>query len=333
MSAGLHERLYPTARWAAVEYALVPLPEDPPAAARLAIRAAEARIEPGFDGRAHAPVLARTVEASPHLGRLIVNRQRAVGIALWSAHRSLLGLRLAWLHLEGEHATTDTYRWAIDEVDRTVADVAFVAGPLAGLAPEDEERTMRSLRFAPFARSEMVLERSVERPIAPDDPRVAVRRVRPEDEAGLARLHEAAYRGRFDRYLFLEDVDPRRDALRHTADMMHGRWGTLLPEGSTVAEEDGRVVGGVLTVRTPRGPLIVDVETAPDRAGRGVARAALSSALYGLAPYGLGRPFLNVTDENRRAYRLYEGLGFARRLGPSREWYRTTCISATPHGD
>ena len=316
-----------------MEYVFVPIPDDPTAATRLAARAAESRIEPGFDGRAHAPVLERTVETSPHLGRLIVNRRRPVGIVLWSARRSPLGLRLAWLYLAREHATTDVYRWAIDELDRTVAGVAFAVGPLAGLAPEDEERTMRSLRFAPFARSEMALERAVERPIAPSDSRVTVRRVRPEDETALARLHEAAYRGRFDRYLFLEDVDPQRDALRHTADMMHGRWGPLLPEGSTVAEEDGRVVGGVLTVRTPRGPLIVDVETAPDRGGRGIGRAALSSALYGLAPYGLGPPFLNVTDGNRRAYRLYEGLGFTRRLGPSREWYRTTCVCATPHGD
>ncbi len=316
-----------------MEYSLLPLSDDPAAATFLAARAAEARVKPGFDGGAQAPVLARAVGTSPHLGRLIVSRRRAVGIALWSSRPSLLGLRLAWLHLTGEHASTDTYRWAVDEVDRTVAGVAFAAGPLAGLAPEDEERTMRSLRFAPFARSEMALERSVERPISPRDPGVRVRRVRPEDEAALARLHEEAYRGRFDRYLFLEDVDPRRDALRHTADMMHGRWGPLLPEGSMVAEEDGRVVGGVLTVRTPRGPLIVDVETVPDRVGRGIARAALSSALYGLAPYGIGRPFLNVTDANRRAYRLYEGLGFVRRLGPSREWYRTTCVSATPLGD
>lgn len=288
----------------------------------LAKKAARARVEPGYDGRSFAPVLADAVAGSPELGRLVRVGPTVAGVVLWRNPPSPVGLRLSWLYLARPHASARAYRHAVEEVDRGVAPVAFVAGPLAGISRASESEAMRGTGFAPYGRSEMVLDLGRGSPGADPEPRPVTRAVRPDDEPALARLHEEVYRDHFDRWLFLRDLDPRRDAFDGTARVLRGEHGTFLPFGSTVVEENGRVVGAVLTVKTGRGPMIVDVGTAPDFRGRGIARAAIVAALRGLRAAGETLVRLNVTEGNEPAVGLYLRLGFVRSLGPSREWCR-----------
>lgn len=251
----------------------------------------------------------------------------ARGVAVWSFGRSL-GANVYLLYLEGGTVTPEEYRQLLAELDRRCTTIAFVPGPLAGIAPATEEALMSELGFARYGRSEMKLERPV--PAAPDAGPGTLRPIRPEDEPALARLHRAAYHGRFDRYLFLEEEDEERDSAREVHQLLHGRWGEPEPNGSVVLDVEGRPVAAVIAVRRAEGVLIADVAVDPSYQGRGVGRRVLAASLARLFAAGAGRVYLNVTEGNTRAQRLYASLGFVRSLGPSRDWYNRRAIPVAP---
>ncbi len=91
--------------------------------------------------------------------------------------------------------------------------------------------------------------------------------------------------------------------------------------GSWVAEEPTGPVGAVLSVRTSAGVLIADVMVDPDSQGRGLGRAMLLASLRALRAAGDHAVYLNVTEGNHAAVRLYERVGFVRSLGPTHDWY------------
>ena len=186
----------------------------------------------------------------------------------------------------------------------------------------------RGLR--PFGRSEM--QRVGKAPPAADPlpPGARLRAIGPEDEGELVRLHGAAYRGRFDRYLFLESTDEAEDARALVRDVFGGRWGALSTAGSLGLEADGQLRAAVLSVRRSEGTLIADVMVDPAAQGRGLGRAVLTAVLAALDRAGESPAVLNVTEGNVRAQRLYAHLGFERSLGPSREWYNPRIVPFPP---
>jgi ribosomal protein S18 acetylase RimI-like enzyme len=251
------------------------------------------------------------------------------GIAMWE-RQGPLGANVNLLALRPPSDAPAEYGAFLEAIRGMAGSIAFVAGELPGLDEPAESELMERLGFGRFARSEMRWAGGAAPDVPPAPAGGTVRRVGRLDAPALCDLHRLAYHGRFDRYLFLESDDEGLDAARLVEDLFGGRWGEFSPEGSWGIEVGGRLVAALLCVRRPNGVLIADVMVDPARQGEGLGRTILASALHSLAEAGLVPVFLNVTEGNDRAVRLYERLGFVRSLGPGRSWYDRARIPVAP---
>jgi ribosomal protein S18 acetylase RimI-like enzyme len=293
--------------------------------------AVRSRREPGVDP---SEVVARIQEelraGRAHAG-LFRRDGRTTGLALW-APSGPLGTAVRLVYLEPTVVSKDAYAELFGAITRNAGPVAF-ASPMPGLTFEEEATVLRSFGFAPFRRSEMRFPSIAPVP-SPELPKgVSVRSLRPTDEAEAARVHAAAYRDRFDRYLFLEDLDPVRDAAQVASLLFGGRFGEMLFWASALAEANGRAVGATAVIRSGGRALIADVCVDPAYGGRGVGRALVVATVRALRTRNESAIALAVTEENHRAVRLYEHVGFIRALGPTREWYNTRLIPFPPDAD
>ncbi len=306
------------------------LATDPAAARRLARAAVRVHGDPEAEIAPFLDRVERELGEGTAAGRLALEGDRPVGLALWVPTGGL-GLTVEMLYLEGAAGTKDAYVALVREVEATAGPVAFLPGRLAGLSEAEESDALRSLGFLRFARSEMRFPPGAAAP--GPDPTPGLREISPDDEAPLAALLDVAYRGRLDRYLFQVDPDPRRDAELQVREILEGRWGELVPWASFVVPDDGRVAASTIVVRAPYGALIAQVMVDPLRQGRGLGRAVLSATVRALRARGESIIVLNVTEENGRAVRLYERLGFVRTLGPWPGWYSATRVPVDPPRD
>jgi ribosomal protein S18 acetylase RimI-like enzyme len=311
-----------------VDECLTPLSADLAAALALTREAVLAAVEPGVNPEEVVVTLQREVNAGRARGGLWMYAGRPVGIVLWEP-AGPLGGAIRMSYLAPGHVSVDRYRQLFAAAERSVGTVAFTA-PMPGLAPEEEARTLRSLGFAPFSRSEMRFPPATPLPSTGVSDGVTLRPVRSQDESELSRVHAAAFRDQFDRYLFLEDLDPTRDATALVHALFRGRWGEVIFGASMVAEVAARPVGETIVIRAGDRALIADIAVDPAHAGRGIGRSLIVATVRALRERGEATIALAVTEENHRAVRLYERVGFVRALGPTREWYNTRLIPAAP---
>ncbi len=304
---------------------LKPVDYDRPAALRLGRAAIVARDGPGAEADRSIARFEVSVGEGRLPGGILVRHGGACGVAFWD-DPCPLGASLDLFYLEPAAATADRYREFLRALEQLLGPIAFVAGPLAGLDLGTEAELMAGLGFAPYGRSEMRLPPDATLP----EPRVAaplqLRRMVPGDQPELARLHARAYRGSLDRYLFWNDDDEEVDARAVVGDLLAGRWGPLIPDGSWVVAAADRLVGAVLSVRTESGSLIGDVMVDPACRGTGVGRACLLASLRGMRTANEPPAFLNVTEGNEAALHLYARVGFVRSLGPTHDWYNTARV-------
>jgi ribosomal protein S18 acetylase RimI-like enzyme len=305
---------------------LRPIAEDPETAVALTRRAIRARNEPQPELDRFLSAIERDVATGTAMGVIRVGETEAVGVALWDPP-SGIGVTVEVIYLVDGHQTPDAYREFYSEIQARVGPVALAPGMLAGLTPEAEDRLMRDFGFGRFSRSEM--RYPPDSPPPEDRPAAGLRTHVSGDEPELSRLHALAYQHSLDRYLFLNDVDPARDAEIHVRDIVQGRWGEFLPWASFVVDTNGRLASAALVVRAPYGALIADVMTDPETQGQGLGRTVLASAVRALRERHEMVVALNVTDGNTRAVELYQRLGFVRSLGPSHGWYSKERIPLT----
>lgn len=310
---------------------LLPFEGDPETARALVRRAVEAR----SGGHAPTESAVRYLEAERQAGRLearlLRGRSGSLGVVTWSVSGAL-GTNVRLLYLEGAGARAEGYVECLLALEQQSGRLlAFLPGPLAGLSAEEEERLLIRRGFARYGRSEM-RRASSEPPEGPPDEAGpgALRGVDASDAPALCELHLRAYHGRFDRYLFLEEADEAADARREVHDILQGRWGPLDPDGSVILPLDGAAVAAVLAVDRPDGVLLADVAVDPSWQGRGLGARALVGSLRRLLARGKATTYLNVTEGNRAAERLYARSGFVRSLGPTRDWYNSACIPVRP---
>jgi ribosomal protein S18 acetylase RimI-like enzyme len=298
-----------------------PLSDDPDGAVALLREALAARGAPAEEAIPWRSSLEREVEDGRARGLLLREGPGAIGIAVWD-ESSPVGATLEVAYIADRHRSPERYRALLEAIRERAGPVAFTPGGLTGLTASQEAALMRSLGFARFARSEMRLPAEASLP-AEREGTTRFRSVRPDDLAALVDLHQSAYEGRFDRYLFQADPDSRRDAELAVKELLEGRWGEFLPWASPLAEGDRGPAGAVLVVRAPYGPLIADVVVDPPLQGRGIGRRLMVEVIRRLRGRGESVIVLNVTEGNARAIALYERLGFVRTLGPSYAWYAT----------
>ncbi len=304
-----------------------PIPDDPATALQLARTAIRSRSDPESEVVPFLSAVEQEITAGSARGILRVRDGRAVGIALWSPPQPA-GLTVEVLYLASGWQTPEEYRRFYSEIEERVGPVAFAPGRLAGLSELAEDQVMAGLGFSRFSRSEM--RYPPDAPPPPERPAPGLRRAEAADAPELARLHEAAYRGQLDRYLFQLDPEPHRDAEIQVREILGGRWGEWLAGASFVVSPSRPIVAATLVVRAPYGPLIADVMVDPSRQGEGLGRAVLTATVRDLRARGESVIVLNVTDGNDRAIRLYERTGFVRSLGPSHGWYSTARVPVAP---
>jgi ribosomal protein S18 acetylase RimI-like enzyme len=307
----------------------VPFARDPRRAMELVRQALAERGEPEPVRAGYLAAIDDRFRHGESPGSLWVDRGETVGVACWE-RAGPLGVAIDLFHLERRVATPTAYEEVLGALEASAGPIAFLAGPLAFLAEGEESALLSAGGFARYGRSEMEWRPTAGSGTGGTAEPPITRPVERSDADALARLHLVAYHGRFDRYLFVEEADEVADARRHVRDILDGRWGEFLPHGSRIIADDGRAIGAVLSVRRPEGVLIADVMVDPERQGRGLGRAVLSSALRGLAERREPHVVLNVTEGNAPAIRLYASLGFVRSLGPSRDWYHTGRVPTGP---
>jgi ribosomal protein S18 acetylase RimI-like enzyme len=308
---------------------LRPISSDRENALLIARRAILARNDPEAEAVPFLSMVEREVAEGTALGVLRLDGDRIGGIALWEAPTPL-GVTLQLVYLVEGGQTPADYRSFFTEIRGVAGPIVFAPGPIAGLTESGETEVMNDLGFARFSRSEMRYPPHRPPPERRSDPAVRLREAHPDDQPGLARLHEVAYRGTFDQHLFLADLDPARDAELAMRDVIGGRWGEFLPWASAVVEAKENLVAASLVVRASYGPLVADVMVDPRVQGHGLGSAVLVATIRALRGRDEAVIVLNVTEGNTRAHRLYERLGFVRTLGPSQGWYSTERIPVSP---
>lgn len=314
-----------------MEPPFAPFSADLPAALAWVEQAIRALPEDGSDRSEVVRVLQAELEAGRVGGGIYAPTGRPAGLAVWTPSGPM-GSAVRLSFLDPSVASPDRYGELLDATERAAGPLVFAA-PLPGLSASEEAAVLTSRGFAPFSRSEMRFPFSAPAPPVVVPEGVSLRPMRPGDEPELARVHAAAYRDRFDWYLFLQDSDPLRDASLLFADLFRGRWGEMLPDASVVAEARGRTVGATAVVQGAERALIADVCVDPAAGGQGIGRAIVTATVRALKERNVPVIALAVTEGNRRAVRLYERIGFVRALGPSREWYNTRLIPVSPEAD
>jgi ribosomal protein S18 acetylase RimI-like enzyme len=311
---------------------LEPFSVDPVSGRAFARRAIETRAQGGQEAPVWAEEFGRRLASGEVSGRLYVLDGRPVGLASWSAGGPV-GALVQLLYSSVEGSEPARYGEILAALEGEVGPVAFVSGPFAGLSATDEEAVMLPRGFRRFGRSEMVLQPDGVPFESTPEPGESLRGADRPDLDRLVELHRAAYHDRFDRYLFLDRWDETEDARVAVTEILDGRWGAFEPRGSWILERSGRPAGAILSVRTPAGTLVADVAVAPELQGRGVGRRLLARAVRSLRESGERKVYLNVTEGNERALRLYARLGFVRSLGPTRDWYNARLIPVAPGPD
>jgi ribosomal protein S18 acetylase RimI-like enzyme len=316
---------------------LAPLSSDVETAVGLAREAVEASARqavPPQDPGPRSAHLAGRIQAGTVDGRLYRVGRKTAGLVLWDDEgASAPGHHVHLFHLAGPFASEEEYGRFLDRLRSEIGPIVFLPAGLSGVTPEQEARVVTARRFAAFSRSEMRLPPSAPLPDLEVPAGMRVRPMRLDDEPAAAVVHAAAFGAHFDFYLFQRSTDPRRNSELEVHDIMAGRWGEFLPWASYLAEaEDGRACGVCLFVRASYGPLLISLAVDPRVHGRGVGRALTLASLRVLRERGEAVIALNVTEGNRRAIALYEGLGFVRSVGPEASWFSTELVPIAPDG-
>jgi ribosomal protein S18 acetylase RimI-like enzyme len=167
-------------------------------------------------------------------------------------------------------------------------------------------------RLAGFtSRPRHYLMRSLQEPPRPEASSWRLRPVKREDLDGVARIIHRSHVGSLDAALNLTYGTPAHCRTFVETLVLRSGCGRFDAESSFVAERDGQPVGVLLASRLSRtNGHICQVSVEPAEQARGLGALLVTSCLEALARQGLRTASLSVTVGNRRAYALYQRLGF-----------------------
>jgi len=138
-----------------------------------------------------------------------------------------------------------------------------------------------------------------------------LRALRREDLAPAALVIHASHRGSLDAALNLTYATPGYCRGFVETLVLRAGCGRFDPDASFLAEGPTGPAGVILSSHlSPTNGHVCQVSVAPEAQGSGLGEVLMTSALAAFRKEGLGTASLSVTFDNRRAYRLYERLGF-----------------------
>lgn len=169
------------------------------------------------------------------------------------------------------------------------------------------------------------LVRELSLPVPPSaEARFRLRPFRREDVPLAARLIHRSHEGSLDAALNLTYATPASCHGFVETLVLRSGCGRFDNEASLIADGGDGALGVVLAsdLSATNGHLC-QVSVAPEFQGRGLGRLLVTEALAAFQRKGLATASLSVTVDNRRAYQLYEQLGFAlRREFTAHAWAR-----------
>ncbi|MGW0810896.1 N-acetyltransferase family protein [Nonomuraea sp. NPDC002799] len=127
------------------------------------------------------------------------------------------------------------------------------------------------------------------------------------DVPALGQVMWNAYRGTPDERDAGSSVTSATEEIRLAFAGVHG---PFLPGASFVADAGARPVAAALVTLWKEVPLLAYIFTAPSHAGRGLGRRLIEAVVHALGEQGYPLLSLAVTEDNTRARRLYEYMGF-----------------------
>jgi GNAT superfamily N-acetyltransferase len=174
------------------------------------------------------------------------------------------------------------------------------------------------------SRQRHYLVRTLAAPIDAGVPPSNLRHLRRDDLAAAAQIVHASHVGSLDAALNMTYATPTLCRGFVETLVLRGGCGRFDPEASFIAEGPGGPIGVLLASQLSRtNGHICQVSVLPDQQGHGLGTALLVSCLAAFERQGLSSASLSVTVDNRRAYGLYQGLGFhLRKSFAAHAWVR-----------
>jgi ribosomal protein S18 acetylase RimI-like enzyme len=155
------------------------------------------------------------------------------------------------------------------------------------------------------------LVRPLDAPVAVPEHNWRLRALRREDLAPAALVIHASHRGSLDAALNLTYATPGYCRGFVETLVLRAGCGRFDPDASFLAEGPAGPAGVILSSHLSQtNGHVCQVSVAPEAQGRGLGEVLMTSALAAFRREGLATSSLSVTYDNRRAYRLYERLGF-----------------------
>jgi len=155
------------------------------------------------------------------------------------------------------------------------------------------------------------LVRPLEGAIAPPRPGFKLRPVRREDLPAAAQIIHRSHQGSLDAALNMTYATPALCRSFVETLVLRAGCGRFDPEASLVAEGRDGLIGVLLASQlSSSNGHICQVSVLANEQSRGLGTVLVTSALAAFRRQGLSSASLSVTLDNRRAYRLYEHLGF-----------------------
>ena len=138
-----------------------------------------------------------------------------------------------------------------------------------------------------------------------------LRALRRDDLAAAAQIIHASHRGSLDAALNLTYATPSYCRGFVETLVLRAGCGRFDPEASFLAEGSSGPAGVILSSHLSRSNgHICQVSVTPETQGQGLGEVLMTSALAAFRREGLNTASLSVTFDNRRAYGLYQRLGF-----------------------
>jgi len=132
----------------------------------------------------------------------------------------------------------------------------------------------------------------------------------PHRRRDVALVDHRAFRGTLDARLYREYFSTPQGCERMWREAIEGKFGRFDPFRTLLLLHEGRVCGDVMvSARHGREAFIGNLAVVPEHQGR-TGSALLLECLWRCREAGYERVSLAVTEENRRAYSLYERVGF-----------------------